>query len=263
MTYQGVIFFDYDGTLADEKLGIYLPTQATRRAVEAASGKGYMTVLSTGRAKCYVPDTGISFDGYVTTNGAYAEAERKPVYEKYIEENDLARLMEAMDAMGLAYSLENQHICYASDLTDPDFLHMLDNFGIPLSVFRPLSEMPARKASKLLMAYREEAQFEKLSAAFSGVFSLYKHRKNKSVDINCTGITKATGAAEIIRKFGIPRESVYVFGDGSNDYDIMKLAGHGVAMRDHAACLDQVCEMVTGGVEEEGIAVALQKYGII
>lgn len=165
--------------------------------------------------------------------------------------------------MGLAYSLEHQDMCYASDMEDPDFLHMLENFGIPLSVFRPLAEMPDRRASKLLMAYREEWQYDRLSAEFTGIFNLYKHRKNKSVDINYTGITKATGAAEIIRVFQIPRKRVYVFGDGSNDYDIMKLAGHGIAMRDHAACLDGVCEMVTGGVEEEGIAMALQKYGII
>lgn len=263
MSKQGVIFVDYDGTLADEKLGIYLPTPATCRALEKASENGYMTVLATGRAKCYVPETGIRFDGYVTTNGAYAEVAGKPVYEKYIDEKDLERLMRAMDSMDLAYSLEKQDVCYASNLDDPDFIHMLDNFGIPLSVFRPLSQMPDRRASKLLMAYREEGQFERLSAEFSGVFGLYKHRKNKSVDINCAGVTKAAGAAEIIRAYGFSRDQVYVFGDGSNDYDIMRLAGHGIAMRDHAACLDGVCELVAGGVEEEGIARTLEHYGLV
>lgn len=263
MKYQGIVFFDYDGTLADEKRGIFLPTPATRRSIEKLSENGYMTVLSTGRAKCYVPQTGIAFDGYVTSNGAYAEVDGEAVYEKHIRTEDLQALMQTMDEMGLTYSMERQDVCYGRDLQDKAFLHMLDNFKIPLSCFRPLSELGNRQVSKLLMVYRTEEQVQELTEKFRGVFELYKHRKNKSLDINQTGITKATGAAEIVRAFGIAREKVYAFGDGSNDYDILKLVGHGIAMREHEECLDAVCEMVTAGVEEEGIEKALLAYGLI
>ena len=263
MKYKGAVFFDYDGTLADEKKGIFLPTQTTQKALAELSKNGYMTVLATGRAMCYVPETGIAFDGYVTTNGAYAEVDGKMIHEKFIDTAHLERLMQAMDEMGLAYSLERQHACYGNNLQDPDFLYMLDNFNIPRSVFYPLTEMPDRRASKLLMAYRTEEQVETLVKEFEGVFGLYKHRKNQSLDINQIGITKATGAAEILRVFEIPKERAYAFGDASNDYDMLKLVGHGVAMREHVECLDEVCEMVADGVENEGIAKALREYELI
>ena len=76
MDYRGIVFFDYDGTLADKKEGIYLPTKTTIEAIKRLRENKYLTVLATGRALCYVPDMGIDFGGYVTSNGAYAEIEK-------------------------------------------------------------------------------------------------------------------------------------------------------------------------------------------
>ena len=263
MKYQGAVFFDYDGTLADEKAGIFAPTPQSCAALAALSANGYLAVLATGRAKCYVPRTDAVFDGYVTTNGAYAEIHGQKIYEEFLNKEDLRQFMQAMDALGLYYSLEDQDACYAKDRDQKEFRQMLDNFKIPLEIFHPLSEMRELNASKLLMAYQEEWQFEQLAEQFRDKFGIYKHRFNKSADVNAAGMTKAVGARAIIRHFGIPRENTYAIGDGANDYDILKLVGHGIAMEKHAACLDGVAELVTAGVAEEGIYRALKAYKLI
>lgn len=263
MKYQGVVFFDYDGTLADEKAGIFAPTERSCAALQALSANGYLAVLATGRAKCYVPQTDAVFDGYVTTNGAYAEIQGQKIYEKFLDGAQLQQFIQAMDALGLYYSLENQEACYAKDIAHPAFRQMLDNFKIPLDIFHPLSELPAPTVSKLLLTYDEEWKFEQLAAQFRGVFGIYKHRFNPSADVNAAGMTKAVGAEAIIRHFGFPIERTYAIGDGSNDYDILKLVGHGIAMEQHAACLDEVAEMVTADVGEEGVHAALKAYHLI
>lgn len=263
MNYRGVVFFDYDGTLSDEKAGIFAPTEASCRAIRALSDNGYLAVLATGRAKCYVPQTNAAFDGYVTTNGAYAEIRGQKIHEEFLNRAQLLQLVDAMDALGMYYSLENQDACYAKDMDYPAFRRMLDNFKIPLDIFHPLSELREMNTSKLLMVYDAEWKFEQLSEQFRGIFGIYKHRFSQSADINAAGMTKAVGAEAIIRRFDIPIEHTYAIGDGSNDYDILKLVGHGVVMEKHAACLDEIAELVTADVGDEGVYQALKTYHLI
>ena len=49
MNYKGAVFFDYDGTLADEANGIFLPTEATVNSVKKLKEKGlYIIPLKVG-----------------------------------------------------------------------------------------------------------------------------------------------------------------------------------------------------------------------
>ena len=59
---RGIVFFDFDGTLVDETARIYRPTAATKEALRQLKENGYLAVLATGRAKCYVPETGIAWE---------------------------------------------------------------------------------------------------------------------------------------------------------------------------------------------------------
>ena len=60
--YKGAVFFDFDGTLVDEREELFEPTDATKDSIERLKRGGYMTCLATGRARCYVPKTSIDFD---------------------------------------------------------------------------------------------------------------------------------------------------------------------------------------------------------
>jgi len=82
MKYKGAVFFDYDGTMADDRIGIHLPTETTKKALKSLSENGYMVVLNSGRSKAALMETGIDFDGYVLMNGAYAEVDGKCYPEK-------------------------------------------------------------------------------------------------------------------------------------------------------------------------------------
>jgi len=86
MKYKGAVFFDYDGTMADDRIGIHLPTETTKKALKSLSENGYMVVLNSGRSKAALMETGIDFDGYVLMNGAYAEVDGKCVFENAFNE---------------------------------------------------------------------------------------------------------------------------------------------------------------------------------
>ena len=67
----------------------------------------------------------------------------------------------------------------------------------------------------------------------------------------------------ICEHFNIPIENTYAFGDGSNDYEMLRCAGHGVAMGHHAEVLEECAEFITKTVSEEGIEFGLKHYGLI
>ena len=87
--YKGAVFFDVDGTLVDERLKIYQPTEMTKQAIARLKENGYLVGIATGRSRCYTPKTDIDFDCYVTSNGAVAEVDGKEIHNDFISKEDL------------------------------------------------------------------------------------------------------------------------------------------------------------------------------
>lgn len=263
MNYKGIVFFDYDGTLADETEGIYYPTHATKEAISRLRQNGYLSVLATGRSLCYIPDVGVDFGGYVVSNGSYAEADGMEIYQNFIPTDDVKELVDAFENMGLFYSMENQRKCYAKDVNEPIFKAMIDNFNISADVFQNLNEGELPDISKLLVVYSSLDEHRHLSEMFKDKFTFAMHRKYLSADVQPTWINKSVGARRLAEYFDINPENIYAFGDGTNDYELLDFAGHGIAMEYHADVLDKVCEYVTDTVKNEGIYKALVHYGLI
>ncbi|MEG2669141.1 MAG: HAD hydrolase family protein, partial [Oscillospiraceae bacterium] len=55
----------------------------------------------------------------------------------------------------------------------------------------------------------------------------------------------------------------YAFGDGDNDYDMLKFVGTGIAMGNHTERLNDIVEMITDTVQNEGIYKGLKKLQLI
>lgn len=263
MNYKGIVFFDYDGTLADEKENIFLPTKITAEALKKLTDNGYLTVMATGRALCYIPDTGIDFGGYVTSNGSYAQIGKREIFQNFIDRADLTEVIGTLENMGLYYSLENQKKGFAKDKNALIFKNMINNFKIPFEVFEELDLSNMPKASKLLVVYNNMGEHEALQGLYQGRFEISMHRKYLSADIQPAWINKAVGARAIAEHLNIDRDNIYAFGDGTNDYEMFKFAGHAIAMGYHSETLDEVCEYVTDTVANEGICKGLKHFGLI
>lgn len=261
--YNGAVFFDYDGTLADEREGIAFPDSKTVKAINQLKKHRYLIVLATGRAKCYVPDTGIEFDGCITANGAYAEINGVCALNRIIPRGIIGNAISYMDSMGIKYALETPSVCYARDLNDRHFSEVLDNFHIPKAVFTVLDPLDPPEANKILATYESYDIEDDFKEHFKGLLTMKRHRFCTSWDIDLAGVTKADGMNAIIEKMSLPRDNVYAFGDGENDLTMLASAGHGIAMKAHAACLDSVSEYITESVKNDGICKGLAHFGLI
>ena len=101
--YKGAGFFDIDGTLIDERIGVSAPTESTKNAISLLRKNGYFVGVATGRAKCYMCDLGIDFDCYVTCNGAVVEIGGAVVYTDYMDEKRQREMIAYLDENDLLH----------------------------------------------------------------------------------------------------------------------------------------------------------------
>ena len=87
-------------------------------------------------------------------------------------------------------------------------------------------------------------------------------RGGNAYEVVQKGYSKATACEFMLDRLGMTKEQAYVFGDSSNDLAMFEFAVHAVAMGEHDPVLDPYTEFVTKTVEEDGIAYALQHYGL-
>ncbi len=264
MNYKGAVFFDFDGTLVDEREKLFVPTDKTKESIKRLKQNGYMTCLATGRAKCYIPENGIDFDCYITSNGACATVDGMYIINDKISTEELSDLVEYFDKNSYGYITENDRECYYSHINQEGFLKMMNNFNISMKCFYPFpDDLNIVSANKMMFTYNGEDEYKKLLDVFGEKYNLTRHRSNPSGDLVKKKISKAFGINAVIKAFGLSLDDTYAFGDGENDYDMLKTVGNGIVMKRHAAMLDDIAKLVTESVVNEGVTLGLQKFGLI
>lgn len=71
------------------------------------------------------------------------------------------------------------------------------------------------------------------------------------------GTSKASGLSKVCEKLGIDKEQVIAFGDARNDLEMIKFAGHGVAMGNACEELKECADEITLSNNEDGIVHTL------
>ena len=259
--YRGAVFFDYDGTLADEANEIFLPTKETMRTVKKLREDGYAIFLATGRSKCYIPDVPDMFDGYVAANGAYFEINGEVISSHLLDEEIVGELASEFERMNLEYSFESQEALYVRNVKSESFIDMLNVFKIPLDIMKPYDEK--NNVCKGIVIFNNDEEFNYLKLRFSDRAVFDRHRTYNSSDVSVFGVNKGVGVREVIETLKIPYENTYAFGDGTNDVEMIKAVRHGVAMGECVQAARDAAEYVTDTVINEGITKAFIYYGCI
>jgi HAD-superfamily hydrolase, subfamily IIB len=266
MNLNGAVFFDLDGTLVDGRDGVLKPTQKTMEAIQKLREHNYLACLATGRSKCYVPKSAFLFDGYVTSNGAYAEIGNKTIDNNFIGAEELHRLTDALDRIGMNYVAENQERCFVKDMEEYFYLDMMKNFNMSDENFFPLGDagsLSGQKINKFMVTYDSESKLEQFRREFESTYDITGQPGNQACDVGKKGISKAFGVERIIEHFRLDKGCTYAFGDADNDYEMFRTVGFGVAMGRHTPKLETVSGYVTKSVGEEGIYHALAHLGLI
>lgn len=261
---RAALFFDIDGTILSDKTK-EIPQSAVR-AVRAARDRGHLLFINTGRTVCSIPARvrRVGFDGYLCGCGTYLICGDKILFSHSIPEERGAAILKKMKECGLEGIAEGQE-----DVYFPERLSRFEKLESSRRYFRRKGlgiEVPVEKGGFIydkLFVYRDEKSDMDDFLAFIEADMEALDRGNNAYEVVQKHYSKATACDFILRKFGIPKDRAWVFGDSSNDLSMFQYADHAVAMGEHADVLDPYTEFVTKTVEEDGIEFAMKHYGLI
>jgi HAD superfamily hydrolase (TIGR01484 family) len=81
-----------------------------------------------------------------------------------------------------------------------------------------------------------------------------------SLEISIKGITKESGVRDVCTLLGIEMHEVMAIGDAGNDEQLLRAAGLGVAMENGTIKAKEAADTCTVSNEEDGVAIAIQRY---
>ena len=123
--------------------------------------------------------------------------------------------------------------------------------------------MLARPAIKMLArapGLSSDAMVAALAPVVGHLADLTFSHPRGLVEMSPQGVTKATGLAEVARALGVATGDVVAFGDMPNDLEMLRWAGHGVAMGNAHPVLLEAADEVTASNGDDGLALVLERW---
>ena len=257
-----VLFFDVDGTLVDEA-GKDIP-ESTVKALVKAMEKGHLVFVNSGRARCmlkFLEET-LPADGFLCGCGTQIVVKGESRFHRTLSRERGEEIKKLLSDCRLAAWLEGEG-------------------GVWFPDDEPRTERTRRMRENMMRDYGmvpgwggPEVVFDKFCALDEGGCDLERFfagipdmdvidRGDGMYECVPSDCTKATAMDWVLKEYGLPLESAYVFGDSTNDISMFAFAPNRIAMGVHAPELEKFHPFITKTVEEGGVAWAMEQLGII
>lgn len=253
-----IAFFDIDGTLVDFQKK-YM-TEKTRQALNALRDNGIKICIATGRTPVTVPKfEGVTFDAYLTFNGAYCYNTRGTIFSRTIPTEDVQRLIRNAAAL-------HRPICVSTDTklaANGWEQNLADYFAIGNLVLKPSPEFDHLAAGPVyqLMVGTPKEEYEALMKNVTG--AQIAAWWDRAIDVIPTGTGKGVGVRAVLSHYGLTKDQAMAFGDANNDLEMLQAVGTGVAMGNASEELKAVADCVCRSCAEDGIYWYCKEQGLI
>lgn len=250
------VFFDVDGTLLSHKQKDV--PQSARCALDRLAQLHVDRVVATGRHETelkILPVKDIDFDAYITLNGQLCfDAAGNIFYDNPLPEVDeILRLFYEKQIPVMLVEKEGMYINFINE--DVRLSH--EAISTPLPAVRDYTGNTLYQA----IFYVDREKQAQITRNLKNVEITRWHEC--AVDVVAQGGSKVTGIERYIALKGYDREEIAAFGDGENDMEMLRYAGHGIAMGNADDAVKSVADHVTAHIDEDGIANGLRGLGLV
>ena len=252
------VFYDVDGTLLSH--GLNDVPKSAMEAIKKLRENGILTIVATGRHMIEfskLPISDIKFDRYLMLNGQLLlDSDLKVYAGTPIDKGEMEVLSRIFNAKKIPFVLigaDNRYINYVDDTvvrTQNETKGTVPEIGSynGEDVYQILAFVPD-KQKKMLDDLLDECAVTSWNET--------------GIDIIPKKGGKAAGMKRFIEENGIDRSETMAFGDGENDIEMLEFAGIGVAMGNAPDPVKAAADYVTAPIDDDGIAKALTKFGLI
>lgn len=267
------IAFDLDGTfLSIEKKLI----QENIEAIQRAGNIGISIIPATGRFWKTIPDVLKELDviDYVISiNGAFVinKKNNEVIYESTIPYEQALTIYDYLDSLDCLYDgyLENDGYMptdhkriFRDYCLDPHYIPMVENFRHPVDDFKGMIKERKQGLQKIQVHVNDlnlkQYLINDLENRFPGIVATSSVLSN--VEINASGANKGDALKAIAKHKGISMEQTCAFGDGLNDFSMIRAAGWGVCMENGDPKCKEVADYIAPHCNEAGLAQAINKF---
>jgi Cof subfamily protein (haloacid dehalogenase superfamily) len=253
----GIIFFDIDGTIVSFKTKTV--SQSTKDAINGLKQRGIKVIIATGRAFYDVNLEDLTFDGYITSNGAYCIDTKDTVIAKHtMSAESLSKLKTFLHENPIPCSFMTPSGNMINFINDA-VRYMYGHVNIPLPVVKPISEIIKHDVFQLTI-FANALEESKIMQCLPECSSSRWHPTFIDLNVNCC---KASGIDAFLEYYNLKIENTMAFGDGGNDVSMLKHVQIGVAMDNATEDAKAAADYITASVDDDGVAKALKYFGYI
>lgn len=264
-----LIATDVDGTLLDPA---ELLTERTLKALHGAVHDGVPVVLVSGRPPRWLAPVAqlAGLTGYaVCSNGAvlYDAGADEVLRLRGLAPDILHATAEALEVVlpGCRFGAER----VGNSAFDDGLLRFVSErgyhnpWGDAEEMVAPRTQVLAEPAVKLLVSDPQrssDAMADAARAVLGSDVDVTFSTGGGLIEIAHHSATKATGLAEIASRLGIPVEDTLTFGDMPNDIEMLRWAGHSVAVANAHPLVHEIADETTASNSEDGVAQILERW---
>ena len=269
-----LVAFDLDGTMLDSKKQV---SPRNMEAMKACVERGIYVVPATGRTIIGIPEEIKSLPGVryaITLNGAIVwDMEKSMIVSEERLEKDVT--MEILDLVSQYHVMYDIYI-NGVGISEARFFYHLDEYNLSEEM-QKLVRL-TRTVVPDIKEYVKESPVlpEKINLYFDNmemreeIRGLVNARGDvivsssmwNNLEINTLSATKGEGLAHLAAYLGLGMDETMACGDGENDFNMIQMAGMGVAMDNGEEQLKQLADYVTASNDEDGVALAIEKFAL-
>lgn len=263
-----MIGLDLDGTTL---VGHTTITPRVKQAIEAALRQGIVVLPATGRQYGGLPQPVLDIQGIeyaLTSNGAkiYNLPLMQEIYSDCFEKQTALELYDILSSyhalMGI-YIDGKGYDRHVEEMEGSIILPELVEYIKATRVFVPDMEQLIRESNKpvekFTLMFHRWADLEHARGRLAQRSDNYVSSGiANGLEVNTPTANKGRGLLMLAEKLGIHKDQVMAIGDSSNDVEMLKAVGYGVAMGNATAEVKAVASTVTLPCEEDGVAVAIE-----
>ena len=268
-----LIAFDLDGTLLDDEKQI---PPLNLAALQKAAAAGILLVPATGRILKGLPDSLLQlglFRYFIFSNGAevYDMKEKRRIFSACIDPLLASELCGYMDGLPVLYDCYRGDRGYMTQWMRDEALRTIPNPHVRALISTLRSPVPELKAylknkgtgvQKLQLYILDHEQrmraLEELPKRFADLS--FSTSMPFNIEVNAQNATKGQALRALCDALGLDIRQTMAFGDDTNDLDLLRMAGMGVAMENATPAVKAAADVITGTNNAAGFAAAVERF---
>ncbi|WP_043536637.1 HAD family hydrolase [Actinomyces polynesiensis] len=267
-----LVCVDIDGTLINARQEV---PRSSRDAIRAGLGAGNVFVLCTGRSlpEVYPWVWDLGFTGIIGGSGAFTRMGEEVVEDHRISHEDLVAVSSHFEDEGLPWVWQTPTEMHPSrsfmEIFAGDPAQGDTDWGpYAEQVRHALRPGLPTTASKGTFVVPDGTTFDPgvPGAMTDGRLRTISGSVEASGGTTCevliSGVDKGTALVGLAQHLGIPVSETVAIGDSVNDLEALAAAGTGVAMGNASPDVKAVADLVTDGIDSDGLAKALDGLGL-